>query len=118
MTPGTGQHHGPVPGYRPEGSARNGLTAGAKPYQYKGTPGWNPAQGVHRNAADVMPRPGAAGPQGWAATQSQEKDARVAEFTRLRAIGLTYAQIAAEMGVSDATVKSYGRQARERGGRS
>jgi hypothetical protein len=53
VTPGTGQHHGPVPGYR-MGSPRNGMpeTLGGG-YRFRGVENWDPYQGNHLDPSVV-----------------------------------------------------------------
>jgi hypothetical protein len=65
---------------------------GWKPYAWNGTPGWDPA------ALGPMPSP------------SQEKQARVAEFARLRAAGLTITEAAAAVGMGEDAGREYERQ--------
>ena len=93
---------GPLSGYRPAGSPRNGLP-GERPYQYRGTPGWDPARGVHRDPGEVAPpmRSGGAWPGG--------KAARVAAYSQARDSGLTRAQAAARVGISRETAGKYER---------
>lgn len=45
-----------LPGSRPNGSSRNGMADFAG-YRFKGTPGWYPEKGVHRDKAEVMEPP-------------------------------------------------------------
>jgi hypothetical protein len=68
----------------------------AKPYRYQGNQGWDPAK---------------LGPM---QTQSQRKDARVAEFARLREQGMGIAVASAGAGVNRETGRQYER-ARLRG---
>lgn len=73
-----------------------------RPYEWGGKPGWDPA------ALGRMPSP------------SEEKQARMAEFARLRAEGLTIGEAAKAVGVGEDAGREYERhlkQERERGGR-
>lgn len=67
-----------------------------KPYRYNGEPGWDPAT--------LGPIP----------TGEQEREARVAEFARLRESGVGVRAAAAAVGLAEDTGRSYERQRRQR----
>lgn len=122
MMPGAAERHGPVPGYRPEGSSRNGLSLEGKPYRFKGQADWDPWNGVHRNPAEVLATDGTV-TEKFAernAAQVERKAERIAKFQQIREEDptLTLGEIAARMRLSYKTVQGYASELRKAGGAS
>lgn len=109
-----------IRGSLPQATSRNGLDLAGRPYRYRGHPGWSPEEGVHRDplvVAAAAARGGAASGAAITARRSQ-REARIAEFARLRGEGLSVAAAAARLGLSAKTGESYARELRKAGGGS
>lgn len=94
---------GPLPGYRPAASPRNGRPPEVA-YRFRKTAGWDPFKGVHRDLAEVIPQVPEArrAPGGRGARLAAYAEARDAGFTRLEA--------AEYAGIARATAARYERE--------
>lgn len=93
---------GPLAGYRPAASPRNGMPLGGG-YRRFGNPDWDPANGVHLDPEAVAA--GIASPNRWPGG----KAARLAVYAKARDAGLTREQAAARVGIAPDTSVKYER---------
>lgn len=99
---------GPLAGYRPAASPRNGMPSGGG-YRRFGNPDWDPANGVHLDEEAVMPSVPAArrAPLG--------RPARLAAYSEAREKGLSRAEAAGAAGIARSTAARYEREYRAGG---
>lgn len=113
MIPGNGERRGPIPGYRPVGSPRNGLPEGASGgYRRMGDPNWDPWNGSHHDPSIVTTEPRRKAP----AAASRPRSVKLAEYCEARDAEMTQAEAAEYAGVAVSTAEKYERDWRARSG--
>ena len=88
----------------PEASGESDATA----YRWRGTPGWNPAEGRHSEG--VAPRPAPQALRGSPRIRAEEKKARFAEFCKLRERGIAVRDAGLMAGVGHRAAARYERE--------
>jgi hypothetical protein len=106
MIPGNGQQHGPIPGYRPVGSARNGLPEGtSRGYRRLGDPNWDPWNGSHHDPSVVSKAPRRPVPP----SAARSRSVKLSEYCGYRDEGWTMAEAAELTGIAESTAEKYER---------